>query len=542
MKQKGNGFFIYMCEYGNLSQIKRQFLQSLASSLKKTGSQGVMQWQELAAALVNRATGKEYPVQRLIEQFPKLLAQRPQIVNQLTTKISSTCPEIDNPYIIKAVVWMLSPAHAPFAANWLSGRELSDDQAKMMDLPNSSKDDKDSEAFSTARQILDLVGYYTTPVICFDELDGTELADDEDPLLGGFTRAQVVASLGKDIYNSLKRGLLLYSAYEKTWSEEFKSLSTATAVKDRIAHQEISLTSLKADDVVLLVGFWLEQFYSHQNLTPPHPIYPFDEKTLRDTFGGQGAGVRDVLRWCAENFGTIPIDRIEQLEVIYQDVLSSLEIDLDDNEKIANALAFCLTYLRGQTIENVTLKSIDREVKPKYRHKDTINFRILGEEDGKPVKIGVCVLQNSNGHSVGAGIKYLTLYKDLDFTRGCLVRGKTISKRWQVANTHLDLLLNKLGGEWVSLKEDEVKPLLVLHTMSKNLDGDVFSYEDFQRFLCEKHSIQDNLLLREILSDPSGQVPEEITDEDNELEKAISEVIISETSDELDDLDLLDVA
>lgn len=543
LKQKGDGFFVYMCEYGNLSQIKRQFLQSLASSLKKTGSQGVMQWQELAAALINRAYQKEYSAQTWVEQFPKFLAQKPQAVSQFTAKIASTCPEIDNPYIIRAVVWMLSPTHAPFAANWLAGRELSDEQAKMMDLPNSSSQDKDAESFNTARQILDLISYHITPVLCFDELDGTESADEEDSVIAGFTRAQVVASLAKDIYNRLQRGVLVYTAYARTWNGEVEVLSTADAVKDRIAHTKIELHSLKADDVVQLVGFWLDQFYSQQNLTPPHALYPFEEKTLRDVFGGQGAGVRDVLKWCSENFGAkATIDPLEGLEKIYQDTANSLEIDLDDNEKMANALAFCLTYLRGETIERVKIKSIDYVVKPKAKHYGFLNFRILGEENGKPVKIGVCVLQNSHGRTVGSALKCLTQYDTFKLTRGCLVRGKTIPSHWQIANTHSDLLLKEMGGEWVSLKEEEIKPLLILYAMSKNIDEEIFSDEVFQQFICDKHAIQDNPLIREILSDPSGQAPEEVTNEDDELEKVFSEVMSSTTNSDLGDLDLLDVA
>lgn len=38
LKREGNGFFIYLCEYGNLNLIKHQFLQGLASSLKKVGT------------------------------------------------------------------------------------------------------------------------------------------------------------------------------------------------------------------------------------------------------------------------------------------------------------------------------------------------------------------------------------------------------------------------------------------------------------------------------------------------------------------------
>jgi hypothetical protein len=102
-----------MCEYGNLGSIKNQFLQSLALSLKKTGSKEVMQWQELATSLVNLGMEKKFEPQQLIEQFPKAIAKTPNVVNQLAQRIFPKCPDVDNPYIVKAILWTLSQAHAP---------------------------------------------------------------------------------------------------------------------------------------------------------------------------------------------------------------------------------------------------------------------------------------------------------------------------------------------------------------------------------------------------------------------------------------------
>lgn len=547
VKRKGEGFFIYMCEYGNLSLIKNQFLQSLAFSLKKVGGKDVMQWQELATALINRGMGKSAEPQQLIAQFPKAIAKNPNIVNQLTQKVLPKCPDVDNPYIVKAILWTLSQAHAPFSVNWLAGRELSEAQAKMMDLPDLSKENRDVEAFNTVRQILALISYYTTPVICFDELDGSELADEADPMLAGYSRAQVVGSLAKDIYNNLKRGVLITAMYAQTWREDFQAAGFQSggfvnAAKDRIAHKEVALSLLKPDDVVMLVAYWLEDFYSKLGLTPPHAVYPFEESQLRDL--GDGATVRDILQWCAQNFSPVVIDPSKKLDKIYQQVEGSLEEFSDDSEKIAHALAFGLQHLQGQTVESVTLKGLDREVHPKWRHKGRINFRILGEENGKEVKIGVCVSQDSHGKTVGAVIKYLTLYGEFGLTRGCLVRNKSIPQHWQGANTNLDQLQNKQGGEWVSFKDEEIKPLLTLHKMFKELNREVFTEEEFWRFTNEKHPIANNSLIQEILSDPSGQAPKEVIDEDREIEELFSQEIAnsSDSTEESDDLDLLSVA
>lgn len=542
IKQQKKGSFIYICEYGNLSLIKCQFLQALATSLKKTGGQGVMQWQELAAALINQALGKSFLAQQLITQFPKVLAQKPGFIDLMTDKIAQMRPEIDNPYILRAIIWTLSQTHAAFAISWLAGRELSDIQAKLMGLPNPNKADRESDAFSTACQILNLISTYTTPVICFDELDGAELADEDDPMLGGFTRAQVVASLEKDIYNNLRHGILISGMYARTWNDEFQAaINMIGAAKDRIAHEKLELTSLKADGAIDLVSTWLTAFYSQHNLTPPHLLYPFEESQIREV--GEGASVRDVLQWCARNFANgIDVDPIERLEKIYQVTEFSLEDCSDDNQKIAAAIAFGLKHLKGQTIEGVTLQDLDPVVKPKSGHNGFINFRILGIENEKPVKIGVCVCQNSNGNSVKAAVKYLNDYKSFDLTRGCLIRGKDIPKHWKVANTYLQTLLNEKGGEWVPLKMDTIRPILTLHQMSKELDRDIFSDEVFLRFIEEKYPLSENPLIREILSDPSGQAPEEVIDEDAELERLLSESIDLETPEETEFSELLSVA
>lgn len=535
VKQKGNSIFIYMCEYGNLSLIKCQFLHGLASSLKRKGSQGVMQWQEFATCLINKALQREYPPQALIERFSRPLSNKTQLINQLNERVLAAYPEIDNPYIIKAILWTLSSPHVAFAVNWLAGGELSEAQAKRMDLPDSTEEDKELLAFNNTRQILDLISSYTTPIICFDELDGVEIADEEDEILGGFTRAQVVASLVKDIYNNLQRGVLITAAYRKTWREEFSQLYSFTAAKDRIAHQEIELRLLKSDDAIALISGWLQNFYSQHNVVPPTPVYPFDENELRSI--GDGAAIRDILQWCAKNFSK-PVPLLEALEKMYQQIEADLEDFSDEgqkNQQIGDALAFAIQHLKGQTIERVKIKRINKKITPRTQHRGYINFKIEGEEDGKKVSIGVCVLENSNGNTVGAAIGYLTKYDVFKLTRGCLIRSKDINSGWKVANQNLNQLLKEQGGEWISPKNEEVKPLLILHQMYKDLDTERFSDEIFQQFITEKHPLDKNTLLREILSDPSGQAPENVVDVDAGLDALFAD---DESTTEVTDDDL----
>jgi hypothetical protein len=534
LKNEKLGYFIYMCEYGNLSSVKSQFLQGIASSLRKIGSSGVMQWQDLANSLISNAIGKPLQAKATVAQFPNLLSQKPQVIKYFSDKILQANPNLDDPYIARAIVWTLSPAHAPFAINWLAGRELSEAQAKLMDLPEQQTEDHEIEAFSRIRQILDLLGAYGVPVICFDELDGTEAVDEENITVAGFTRAMVVASLAKDVYNSLRKGVILTSMYEKTWKEEFQGAYTFTATTDRIAQKKVELIPLREEDTILLVTHWLNKFYTSNNLQPPYALYPFNEEKLREQ-GKERPTVREILNWCADNLPSgPPIDPMKALAKIYQETYSSLEDFRDDNDLISNSLKFCFNHLTNRTIEGVSIHEIIGEVRPKS-HRGNIQFKILGKENGSIVKIGVSVAQHSHGKSVGSVLKYIVQYETFDLTRGCLVRNKSIASHWSVAQEHLGNLVNNLGGEWISFEDEELKPIIAIYLMYKQMDLENINKDDFYKFIDENHPLEKNILIKDILSDPSGKSPTNVIDEDGELERLLSEPS-SELSDSFDDL------
>lgn len=312
LQAKNQTLFIYVNRYDNLNQIKYQFLQSLTFSLRVLGNQNVMQWQEIAAALINESKQWKYTPQQYINEFPKWLEKHSnKVVDRLTEIILQAKPEITNPYLVKAIVWTLSSTHSNYANFWLSGLELTQAQADAMGLPNHKSENKDADALNHVRQILNIISNYRIPVICFDELDNTEVADT------AFTTAQVIASLIKDLYNNLTKGVLLLVMYPETWNDQIRALPQAEAVMDRLTseqveRQPINLKYLNSDDVVALVWQWLKDFYDTHQIVPPHPLYPFDENKLR-SLGKSKPTIRAVLKWCAENINSpiYPIDPVE---------------------------------------------------------------------------------------------------------------------------------------------------------------------------------------------------------------------------------------
>ncbi|NEQ67838.1 MAG: hypothetical protein F6K21_20500 [Symploca sp. SIO2D2] len=520
LQAQGNTLFVYVNKYDNLNQIKYQFLDTIASSLRSCGSSPeVMQWQELAAALINKAKDWHYTPQQYKDTlFPAWWDKYSQeTVERLTNSaVLPSNPHIHNPYLVKAILWTLSTDYGTYATHWLSGRELAQETAELMGLPNPTREDREAEALGTVRQILDITSDYKVPVICFDELDTTDIDDN------GFTTAQVVANLAKDLYNNVKGCVVLLAMYPETWRDQVKTLPQAEAVMDRLvsenAHREpITLNYLNSDDVVAVVSSWLQEFYQEHQQTPPHPLYPYEENQLRE-FGKQKPTVRAVLRWCAENFKlpeqpeSPPVEDsyeqklayLDKVEEAYKQKLAYLDNNLDYywNEKyfIAAALKFNLATLVGETVEGVTLTGIAEIEASSY-----LDFKIIGEENNKTVKIGVAVFQKYNGAGVVTTLKHLVNYQKFDITRGCLVRSDSISPSAKKARDNADTLLKAQGGEWVLLREEDIKPLLAILMVDNDNQKLGLTSEQIQDFIVTQKLALENHLLKDILSDPSHQ-------------------------------------
>ncbi|NJN06903.1 MAG: hypothetical protein HC815_02555 [Richelia sp. RM1_1_1] len=514
LQTEDNALFIYMGKYDNLNQIKYEFLQTLASSLRAHGSKNVMQWQEIAAALINEATGWDYTPQQYIQNiYPTYLKKySTKFVDKLTELILPNKPDITNPYLIKAILWTLSSVHTNYANYWLAGLDLTQNQAEVMGLPNYDKNDKEAEGLKTVRQILDIISDYKVPVICFDELDNTEVNE------YGLLSAQLVASLAKDLYNNLKRCVFLLAMYPGTWNEQIRALPQVEAVIDRLVSEQLDRQPLKlnnpnANDIVAIVSQWLQVFYEENQVTPPHPVYPFNEDKLRE-FGKSKPTIRSLLKWCAENFVYLPT-KSNPVKEYYQNELTNIEASIDElienEEAISKALRFAFSSLKGEKLEGINIEEVE-DIQAKAADKGYIDFKIIGNES--KVKIGVDVIQQSGGKAVGAALKRLIEYEKFDITRGCLVRSKKINSGASIPNKCLKQLLHHQGGEWVMLQSQDIKPLLAIWFVQRNCKSYELTEEQIFDFIKQEKIAISNPLVREILSEPSGEQPSNLTDDD----------------------------
>jgi hypothetical protein len=524
LQKDGSAILVYMGECSNLDKVEQEFLHSLALSLRRTGTRDVMQWQEIAAIVISEVYKKEFDPQVLVDsiipaQMAKVLAEGKQpidLISKLRDTVSAAKPELDDSYLIQALLWTLSKPHANFAINWLAGRGLSQVQADAMGLPMLTDDDAIS--IQSAQRILNLVSQYKTVVICLDELDNPGVNQE------GLTRAMVMAGLGKALANGLQYGVLITTSYPETFRQQIRVMPQGEAVLDRIAEKVIELEPLDADSVVVLVSTWLDSFYSSKGLVPPHPVYPFEESQLRQK-GDEMPIIRKLLEWCADNFridtpsviGDPPPEVLQFscIENAFASELSSLEWSsddyLDDKDTLSRALRFSFESLIGlnELIENVEIKAVE-DINAKGGDKGRVDFRIVGKElvnvNKMGIRIGISIAQQTSNLSLTTTLSRLNDYEKFNLTRGCLVRSKPIAEGAKATQQALiDLLQNK--GEWVLLMKEHIKPLLAVLFLQNRLEDYRIEPGEFSTFLKEKRIIIDNPLIREILSKPSGKPP-----------------------------------
>lgn len=521
LEKVGGALFVYagVNNYTDLNLVKYQFQQTLANSLSQTGSQEVMQWQEVAAAMANEGRENTVSPAVLVKRFDIACEKNKNLMNNLQKQVIKNKPNTD-PYILRAILWTLSETQAPYAIKWLSGEELAQANADELGLPNSGKtnQDREAEALKNIQQILNLVGFYNSIVICFDEIDVKNNSTDD-----GLPTESVIANFVKILHDTLvnsdlSQGVVILTVMlPETWRDKVNSLPGGTP--DRISkftqRKPLDLKYISGDSMVELVTIWLQDYYNAKNLIPPDPLYPFTETELKEYGKINKPSVREALRWCADNFKVeidpLPDDPFTRFELAFtRECEVKFEEYIEDSSRIAEALYFGFNTLKGKTLEEVMIVEITNDVQPKRKNNNFINFKILGNENGKPVKIGVAVVQDSQ-FTLNACLKRLNDYHTFDLTRGCLVRSESkIKQMKKTAATFslLEELIKYKGGENVDLIEDQIRPLIAILAIYQKRQNYQLTEEQIFDIISKNNITFDNLLLREILSDPSGEMPE----------------------------------
>jgi hypothetical protein len=523
LQADNKAFFVYANKYGDLNLIHYQFRQILADSFKQSNGHGVTQWQELAAAMVNQVVAKKNSSLELVKKIPQALSKNHDLIDKLTNAILNAKPKIGDPDIVRAILWTLGgAAYAPFAIKWLAGKELSDAKAKELGLPNPTKEIKllEADALSTALQIISIASDYNPIVICFDELEGLEVNE------AGFFKAQIVGGLVKDLFDAIEqsdvtKGVVILSVITAAvWRDLLKnsSASPGGGIKDRFSSKFAEPIELKYADgevVVNVVDLWLKDFYQSYNLVPPTPVFPFEEEKLR-SLGSEKPTIRSLLKWCRDNFtiSAPPVNQKELVQKAYERELAQINEDfLDDSDLIARALYLGFSTLKGQTVENILVQDVTNEVKPLRENAGAIQFKITVIDNGKEEVIGVSVIQHTHGASVGSRMKKLAMYPIFGLTRGCVIRSedRKIKTNWDAYGCRL-YLVERLGGEYIYLVADHVKPLIAVLAVYDKQEIYGVSEDAILAFIADSQIALNNLLIKDILSNPAVVLSDDDTE------------------------------
>ncbi|TAD75652.1 MAG: ATP-binding protein [Oscillatoriales cyanobacterium] len=558
-----NGFFLYMsfslC--GDINLIHYELRQAIARSLSQSTILGISQWQLLAASVIEKAlldpkSQQVFDPADFVKRFDKLyrshLAQGRDLVTILVGKCQGLFPEVD-PDVLRALLWTLSEPHAPYAIKWLGGDELSSARVEEMKLPNITAPEisKEQESFKISLALLKLLSAHRSTLLCFDETEIPQVSEQ------GFSSTQILAYLIKQIFDSLHQstnsgGLVLSSfMFANQWSSEVVPLAGASDRMTAGTGDPINLKQLDGQSFPKLVRFLLaKKFYKPRGLTPPHPLYPFNEEEIK-TVSKERPPVRKALRWCAENFVVTapPVPPEERFQKGFEEKLQDdYQEAIADSATLAETLRYCFELVVGQTIsgetksgekiEAATITAI-AEVEPKSKNAGYINFKIVGTEQDKPFVIGVAVLQQS-GLSFAAGLNRLTDYNTFSLTRGCLIRGVEfkIKTFWDSYKTY-QKFIQRQGGEHIEPDPESLKTLMALKAVFESASIYGLTEAEVQEF--SRSIALNNEILLEILSDPSGLIDPSIIDDETLVSMIIGDDNHADTYEEGSEDDLIDL-
>jgi AAA ATPase domain len=524
LQAQGNGLFIYINaqQFTDTSLIRQQFLYALVNSLKYPGSQGVMQWQELAIFPLERALAISHPeatglaAKKLIKKLNEQpLVKNQAWVNQVTEILFKVQPDIENPDLLRAIIWMLCNAQAPYARHWIAGRPIAKWKLDEVGLSDRSGENRESSAWEMTMQILQTITQYLPVVIAFDRLESNDLSE------AVVKKEQVAASLIKRLSDNLRQmqcryGVVLLSAMTPlTWYE--KVLPFLGKFSNYVSGQTepIALSPMDTSLMREVVAQWLAEFYVEHQITPPNPVYPFEYYQF-SALMRENLTLQETIEWCADNFKPVEVDPIEKVERIFKELLElDWHRELATDDHLADALYFCFTILVGKTVAQLDIETVTRPIQPSSENQNYIKFKISGIQKDRRSNIGVAVMQTRNGKTVGALFRRLIRSDLFNLTRTCLVRSQTqtISPLWK-AYADFEMWKNRWQGRWIDVNPTEIVPLLALYELYRQRDNYQLTQTQVFEFIERSQLLEHNPTIIAILRSP----PEEKSDETTEME------------------------
>jgi Cdc6-like AAA superfamily ATPase len=514
IESDGGAVFAYIPPFANPNRIDSHVRLYLAQSFSHTDVRKVTQWQRLAAAMISTLNKTEFaeqyqPYLERCEQPDELRKYILEIhkdtvidfFEELVEAILENQTTLDFDFL-KALLLLLLKNNkmSQIGKNWIQGLEHPD--TKKVGLPELSAEEQEANSIWFMQQICKVAEVASLPVIiCFDQLDSARSSVES-----GDSPAETVARCIDKIYFQCSNVIILCCVISDTWREIEQM---GSGIPDRVGQWSVTTKPPTAEQMVELVKLRLTWFHKSKNLNIDvyPPLFPFDENEIKG-IANKAAGVRSLMTWCADKFESVVIDggsgkektKQEKFRDNYNELLNRVSIPQNDDDQLAAIMACAMQMIPDGGTENVVITDVTTFNTPYH----DLHFTISGYDSlqNKEVKIGVRVCETPTAKTFNAVMKRLLNYNNHKLTRGCLVRSTTVPKSWKVGNTLKDQLEQAQGGEVVTLKKEELKPLIAIKIIYDEATNYGFSNQEVIDFIKELRLAADNPLICEILSAP----------------------------------------
>ncbi len=507
--QEGDSVFAYISPCTNPKRINSHVRFYLSDSFTYQDSQGITQWQKLAAAAINTLKGTEFEdkYRSYIERCHSPNELRKYIVasqnkttllgffDELVEAILENQTGIDVNFL-KALLFLLlkNAIIAQIALAWIKGEDNS--EIKKIGLPEFLFAEKEDKSIWMMEQICKLAEIASLPVvICFDQLDSAGTDNDS-----GDSPAQSIAKCIDRIYFQCSNVILVCCVISDTWREIEQM---GSGIPDRVGQRAVRAKPPTTEQTIELVKLRLNWFYKNNSLNAedyPH-LYPFEESKIKH-IASESASARSLMTWCADEFEKVIDDEKKKKTFLekYDELIKQIQIPMKDDDQLA-AIIFCaMTMIPNGGTANVVIQ----EVKKIADATHDLHFIISGYDclHKSQVKIGVRICETTNGKTFNAVMTRLVNYDKYGLTRGCLIRSTDVPRSWKIGYALKEKLEKEQGGEVVVLKKNDMKPLVAIQKIYEQSEDYGFTKEEIKQFVKDLGLAADNLLICEILSAP----------------------------------------
>ena len=185
-----------------------------------------------------------------------------------------------------------------------------------------------------------------------------------------------------------------------------------------------------------------------------------------------------------------------------QVLMTELSRSIEQKETIAAGLLLCLSFLVGQTINDLKIERLDR-IYPIKRNQGLIDFKLVCRQLPSQMEIclGVCVLTSLDLPVVRDAYNSLLVYKDFGLDRLCILRpGDLMTNVTQLPNYLPKLLSSDIGGNFIPIKSIDLLSIFTTLSVFRHKQQHGINREMISDYLHQKELLTKNELVKNILA------------------------------------------